>query len=273
MKKFCKMCVKQGRKKPNLVAEKGGKGLCSVHYRRKLAYRGEPQGFVSASPAREHLSTLREAGVTLPRMAKLSGVSSRSLECILYGQRASVRALTEQKILSISVSQYAGVEAAGKSQVPALGTVRRLQSLRRLGWSIKYLADRAGLTRAAVDLILRDGDKKWVHQRTAEAVKKLFAELQTTSPPESAYTRRAVATAVKRGWPLPLAWDEDEIDDPAAEPHDIERRGSDWHQEYLDIKENLGITTRRKIAERMGITEETLYQRLKRLQKLEEEAA
>ncbi|ABD58068.1 hypothetical protein P755_gp096 [Mycobacterium phage Quink] len=273
MKKFCKMCVKQGRKRPNLVAEKGGKGLCSVHYRRKLAYRGEPQGLVPMGRAQEHLSALRDAGVTLPRMAKLSGVSARSLELILYGERESVRALTEQKILSIGISQATELKDKGKSQVASLGTVRRLQSLRRLGYSIKDLADRVGLTRAALDAILGQPDRKWVNQSTAEAVKKVFAELQATPPPETATTRRAAEVAKERGWPLPLAWDEDAIDDPSAEPHDVERRKTDWYQEYLDIKENLGITTQSQIARRMGIREEALYQRLKRLKQTEESAA
>lgn len=98
--------------------------------------------------------------------------------------------------------------------VPAAGTVRRLQALVALGYSWSRLSKHLGVTvtRAAqIGLLPITGH---VNRRTAARVKALYDELSTTPGTD----RYALTVARRHGFYPPLAWDDDTIDDPAAQP-------------------------------------------------------
>jgi len=104
--------------------------------------------------------------------------------------------------------------------VDAAGTRRRVQALMRNGWSTGALAARSGRTAGAVWQMLR---YERVSPATAAAWRALYDELWDQEPPHGTrFERQAAARARRhaseRGWPPPLAWDDDEIDDPAAVP-------------------------------------------------------
>ena len=104
--------------------------------------------------------------------------------------------------------------------VDAAGTRRRLQALTFNGWSLTALAGRYGCTLKAVRKMLA---YERVSVATAAAVRALYDELWDEPPPEGTPFERRAATmarryARERGWVPPLAWDDDEIDDPAAVP-------------------------------------------------------
>lgn len=97
--------------------------------------------------------------------------------------------------------------------VPILGTARRLQALAAIGWDAPRLATMLG---AHLDQVcrVRAGRRPYVTRPVARRVAALYEQLQGTPGP-SALTR---TRATRRGWAPPLAWDDDNIDDPHAQP-------------------------------------------------------
>ena len=108
-----------------------------------IAYGTWP-GLVDADPVRAHLRELRADGLSLQRIAELSGVGQGTLSALVYrapaGQPvppARVRADTQRRLLAVRFD-LASV-AAGR-RIDATGTRRRLQALTALGWSASCLA-------------------------------------------------------------------------------------------------------------------------------------
>lgn len=107
--------------------------------------------------------------------------------------------------------------------LPALGAVRRLQALQRLGWSMYPIADAAGMDAAVLYQI---ADRKTaVHRTTYEAILRAYERLSMTIPPETTKGERISAVRARKraerlGYPPPLAWPDDRIDDPNYQPDD-----------------------------------------------------
>lgn len=195
-----------------------------AHRRRQKAY-GRWNGLVDAEPAREHVHALSAAGVGLRQITRLTGVSGGVLTKLMYGQplpdggrrppcrRISPR--TADRILSIPLTAR-----ADGARVDATGTRRRLAALVAIGWSQSKLADRLGMARANFGKTIRAAH---VTVATERAVRALYDELWSAAPPEAQHrdkiaASRARRTAREHGWPPPLAWDDDSIDDPEAKP-------------------------------------------------------
>src|SRR5205085_11515119 len=100
----------------------------------------------------------------------------------------------------------------GPMLIDPTGTVRRIRALAALGWPLDELGARLGMTGrnlARVPLQAR------VHRDTAAKVAVLYNELSMTPGPSPRSRRLAKA----KGWPPPLAWDDETIDDPKARPN------------------------------------------------------
>lgn len=96
-------------------------------------------------------------------------------------------------------------------KVDATGTRRRLRALARIGWTGAVLGERLGVSRDAVNKMTRHAQ---VYRTTAEKVAALYDELSMTPGPSERVRRMAKA----KGWPPPLAYDEEDLDDPRARP-------------------------------------------------------
>ena len=96
--------------------------------------------------------------------------------------------------------------------IDGTGTRRRLQALVAIGWTAPLIGARLDVTQA---LITRLYHRPRVNSQTAAAVRALYDELWNVPGPSwrSRYRARVA------GWPPPLAWDDDTIDDPTAWPH------------------------------------------------------
>lgn len=100
----------------------------------------------------------------------------------------------------------------GPLLVDATGTTRRLRALAAVGWSNSELGKRAGVDHSTV---CQWANSRRVRVATAATVRRLYEELSMTPGPST----KVRQLAAKRGWPPPLAWDDDRIDDPAARPN------------------------------------------------------
>lgn len=99
-------------------------------------------------------------------------------------------------------------------EVPAIGTLRRLQALAAIGHRLQDLDREMGLARGCSSWFLRN-TRDVVHRKTADRVAELYERLSMTVP-DYPLAERARKTAAKKGWAPPLAWDN--IDDPNERP-------------------------------------------------------
>lgn len=106
----------------------------------------------------------------------------------------------------------------GKRLIPANGAARRLRALQAIGWTERQLAAQLGITQATLSLIVTT--RRYILPRTGELVINLFDRLQST--PTTLLVPRHWE-AQRRELPPPLAWDEETIDDPAAQPAEWRR--------------------------------------------------
>ena len=197
-----------------------------------IAY-GTWNGLVDAAEVRAHVQSLREQGLSLKRIAQLSGVGQGTVNALVYGEPArgrppltQVRPGTQRRLLTVRF-QAAAVPAGRR--VDATGTRRRLQALATLGWSVASLAARSDL---ALRTLRRALTSTTVTAETARAVARLYDQLRAEpaphrSPREQAAVARTKAAAQRAGWRGPLAWD-DIDDDPedADEAAALEQPGS-----------------------------------------------
>ena len=191
--------------------------------RRQEAY-GRWAPYVDADTARRHVQGLVAQGMGLKRISVVSGVPQSALSKLLYGQRRAggtrapstrIRPQTETKLLGTQVDLAAG------ARVPAVGTVRRLQALVVVGYSINNLARRVGREPRSVGALIHGQVE--TTRATADAVRALYDEL-SMKPPTTADDHSRISVSRARnyakahGWPSPLAWDDDALDHPAALP-------------------------------------------------------
>lgn len=95
--------------------------------------------------------------------------------------------------------------------IDATGTRRRIQALCALGWSRPEMAARLGVGPRSMGHYLTVAT---VTTSTAARVRRLYDELAM----HAGSSQRVRAHARRQGWVPPLAWDDDEIDNPAARP-------------------------------------------------------
>lgn len=189
---------------------------------------GNPS-YVDAGPARAHIEALTAAGMGLKRIVAVSDISQGQLWKLIYGKRRNggtrtpskrIRPGTEARILAITL------DLAGGAKVDSTGTTRRIQALVAIGWSQSKIAARLGTTSA--NLLNLSHGRTGVTTARAKAVADLYDELWNTAPPRAgqrdkiAYSR-SIRYAALAGWSVPMAWDEDAIDDPTAIPNLGER--------------------------------------------------
>jgi hypothetical protein len=97
--------------------------------------------------------------------------------------------------------------------VDSTGSARRLQALAALGYGLLDLAEHLEWGKSRVRDV-QSMRAPLVRVATAERVARVYDELAMTPGPST----RARDLARRRGWVPPLAWDDDEIDDPQARP-------------------------------------------------------
>ncbi|MEU0940372.1 hypothetical protein [Embleya sp. NPDC005971] len=193
----------------------------NAHRQRSLT-AGTWAPWVDAEPARLHLCALADAGLGSRRVADLTGLRRNTVQNLRHTDRARVRAATAAAILALEPTLD---NIAPHAPVSGLGTTRRLRALVRAGWPQSHLAEHVGQTGPIVKNTPRS-----VTARTARDTRTLYrliAELDPRAhgiPEHIAQRTRTRATA--HGWPGPMCWDDDTIDNPDVEPEWTGRCGT-----------------------------------------------
>jgi transcriptional regulator with XRE-family HTH domain len=229
------------------------------NWQRRLRAYGRHQPFlVDAYAAREHLLALRANGIGFPRAAELAGLGKSTASKIVSGYQKTVSRETEAKILAIPLE----VPKADNRAIDGTGTRRRIQALIAVGWSCPKLEARLGLSKNWTDQLLKGGN---VTPANAEKVRALYDELWDKRPPapQGRYEKTALARTLRwakeNGFALPLAWDDETIDDPAAQPVVEQRRDRKRYHLKEDVVEDMDWlrsngASAGETARRMGMT-------------------
>ncbi|MGW4124800.1 hypothetical protein [Nocardia sp. NPDC004711] len=203
---------------------------------------------------------MRAAGVRPNQLAKLAGISQPALTQILAaGPDKQVAAWLEQAVLAVEVPERPSEVTTDTALVPILGARRRFQALVASGYPAAQLARELGVgerSRTIRSLMGNRADKdgRVTHDIAAgreRAVKELFDRLQLVPGPSA----QARALGKRRGWPLPMEWDETAIDDPAGRPEKARwtpASAREERREHVDELVRQGLTND-EIADRLGI--------------------
>lgn len=151
-----------------------------------------------------------------------------------------------------------------EKKVPALGTRRRINALRALGWSKPYLCRQLGLANRSLDHLL-DPDYESVTRTVADNIDALYRRLCMKPPPQGPGAERARTWARKAGCVPPLAWDDIDNDEaPAASAlPDPPKPGWKDRPEILRRADEEGKTAH-QVAESLGVSLEGLNRWCKR---------
>lgn len=245
------------------------------HRKAMARWNQSDSAMVDGEKVRAHLRGLMDAGMGRKRIASLAGVPSSTLSAILYGAhsddpthpyyrppRKQMRRRIADALLGVRL------DLADRALVDATGARRRLQALVVVGWSQSRLAQMVGMTPASLGLLIH-GRRDRVLVSTAAAVQRLYDAHWAAGPvPTNRAERsgfvRVRAAAVERGWVPAMAWDDDMIDDPAAQPcmGDVITGVPARVADAIELLDSGEIPE--QIAGRLGVTLATLTQNVRR---------
>lgn len=197
--------------------------------RQRLKAYGRYNKYVPAEFVRDHLAELKDYGIGLKTVAKLSGVGNGTLTKIWYGTYATTGRGKEyahgtgeflrgpsRRVLRKTAEAIYAVEAVPANLGPRVSDHERtplarthLRALVALGWSMNQLGTRLGMKHGNNAHLIITGDRVLARE-TVDRAEALFRELAMTPPPESNQRERISASRARKyarleGWPPPLA--------------------------------------------------------------------
>lgn len=219
--------------------------------------------YADAAPVRAHIQTLYQAGASYRAIAELAGVSIHVVCQVAKGQR-HVRSVNATKIMALTSARI--FDRGGADDfVPSIGSVRRMQALAALGHSAQTIADAMGPGATAhVVRNIRSIRSRWISRLNHDRARAAYDQLWD-QPGTSHQTR---AAAQRAGYAPPLAWDDDTIDDPIAQPQ--HQLGGDQvspiKRVHLDDVDELAIDglTLGQVAHRLGVSKDAVSACLRR---------
>lgn len=170
-------------------------------------YRSKVEGVPHIDPqrARQHVAELQATGMGVRAIAHAAGVTRSTVTELAAGRRVrGIRPATATAILAVNPAPR---------YVDATGATRRARALAALGWTARDVATAADLNPRVVGELLAAA-RPSVTRATSAAICLTYDRLSMRCGPSQVARRRAIA----KGWPPPLAWDDDAIDDPATTP-------------------------------------------------------
>jgi len=153
---------------------------------------------------------MAEIGASLREARTRARIEIAEMEAHTKIRAKYLRALENEEWELLSTGRY--------RKCPSLGTIRRIQALQAIGWSVPEIAKRAGIHHQHIYNLHRHAT---VYTSTAAAISEVYEQMAMTLPPESTTGERISATrarnhARRKGWLPPLAWTN--IDDPDEHP-------------------------------------------------------
>ena len=211
-------------------------GYCVKH-----AYiEGGSQKRIPAHHARTIIQKHLDAGHPISRIAEHTGVARNALRSILNGTSKTVRKSTLDKLATADPTP---------ERVPAWRAARRIKSLRAAGHHVTELVAGIGLSNTSMNHII-NGTWDTILATTFQRVDDYYRahELDPARP--------ATPKVIRKGWPLPLDWDD--IDNP-DDPADTRRDGPHLTWDTIQtIRGKVNATSISATAHELGVSASTI---------------
>lgn len=162
---------------------------------------------VDASRSRAVVALLRSSGLDLNQISQLSNTPVTVIRALRRGHCTHVTRLVDARLRAV-VDQMAG------EWVDGTGVARRLQALQAIGWSRQQLATHLHIPLSELERLLT-GER--CSALTRAHVCRLYDRIWD-QPRTDQGGKHTCTLAAKAGYAVPMAWDDDTIDDPTAQP-------------------------------------------------------
>lgn len=197
---------------------------------------GTSTPLVPVSEVRAHLKWLSKCGIGWEQVAEAAGIGRTTVADIAYpsGSRRGVTVRVADAVFAVAPTLD---NSAPGAHVPSAGTARRLQALMLQGWDLRTIQEFLGVS-ALGRVLTRDT----VTVRVALLVRSFYdthwhRRPVADSPTKRTVVARTVLRAQAEGFLPALAWDEDAIDDPCAEPDRTRVRSNPSAQVHIYLED------------------------------------
>lgn len=154
---------------------------------------------VDAAAVRVHIARLESVGMSTAMIARAAGITDTQVSLYKAGQPTTRKAYADA-ILAVD-----GRPTKHQAYVLGVGSVRRLQGLARLGFTLDQIATEVGMSWSSLSRVrCSDGLVLW---ETHVAIRDAFDRFGIEGGSDIARRR-----AIRRGWVHPMLWND--IDDP-----------------------------------------------------------
>lgn len=165
---------------------------------------------IPSAPTTERVRHWTSLGYSHQQIADAASVSRSLITALANGTTQTTNRDHASRILAADLSTTVPGELAF---VDATGTRRRLQALIAIGYPLINIANATGHLSWNLGRIT-SGHYQIVRPATAKSIARLYRAWATTPGTCNRSRRRAQ----QAGWVGPLAWDDNDIDNPAATP-------------------------------------------------------
>ncbi|GAA2929450.1 hypothetical protein [Streptomyces enissocaesilis] len=233
--------------------------------RNRAITAGTWQPLLDAEPVRQHLLALHAAGITIYRVAAITGLQFRVVRNFTqhdYNNAASrKRRVTRDvaaKILAVNLADHT------PGNVDTTGSRRRVHALMAIGWPLLYTAERAGIHPSNRTVIIA---RPTIRATTAQRIAAAYDEMRNQQPAKNGVRptsiKRAKQQAAANRWPTPAYWDETgAIDDPDFIPEYKKLRAEIIAEEAHWLM-TMGGLDRDQAAARLGVARFTIDRALR----------
>lgn len=229
------------------------RGLCKAHAKAWL----NQNPTIPAKTVANHIEQLLVAGISMERLCAITGMQRRQM--VRFKTQKFVTKAVATRVLSVPIPALWWKTAPDNADVLSTGTARRLQALTAMGYTSAELCRVSGYKRRQLSQVIH-GHSVCVLASSARRVDEAFRTMQLVPPLPSERSRRAQNRAQKYGWVVPMAWDEEDIDNPFATPRVANRLSTiDTYREL-----NAQGMSDTEIARELGIKPESLKRTLER---------
>lgn len=172
----------------------------------RTSRRGSTSSLPSG-PARRHLLSLRLGGMPDQMILDLTKLNLSDVETVANLRCTEITASISKAILGVTFHP-----SRGRAMTLGVGAQRRIRALVAMGYSVQALSELTGLSVPKLSTLPSD---QVVPSEVWSVINDVYDQISMTPGPDE-QVRNA---AREQGWATPLAWDDDEIDDPRARPH------------------------------------------------------
>lgn len=191
---------------------------------RKLSAMGKPQRVLphEYEHGMQIIDRAHESGMSYTQIAYQLESQKSTISKLANRETKTMHRKTYEKLLRLQpeLPERTGGTRRGGAKLDPTCTVRRLRALSAAGWTSRDMAPYIGMDQRNLSSLLL-GKVGFVYAVTVKEIAAAYDKLQYMVADEHCTPRALKAArnkARKNGWAPTWAWDEDTIDDPAAEP-------------------------------------------------------